>query len=114
MIHPWVTWLASLRLFSMTSTPNCRMSPLQTSLAGLSSDPLLSLWLLTKVPLLDLVSTGLARATDRPTLTDWSRPSILSWKGCEFGLQMRLARGTPLGEEASPPLVVSAGMIKSD
>ena len=60
------------------------------------------------------VLTGLARATDRPTFTDWSRLSIRSWKGCEFGLQMRLARGTPLGEGPLPPLLVSAGMIKSE
>lgn len=52
MMQPWVT----LREFSITSTPNWRMSPEQTSRAGDSSEPLLSLWLLTKVPLLDLVS----------------------------------------------------------
>ena len=52
MMQPCVTFLE----FSMTSTPNCRMSPEQTSLGNDSSDPLLSRWLLTKVPLLDLVS----------------------------------------------------------
>ena len=52
MMQPCVTFL----LFSITSTPNWRMSPEQTSRAGDSSEPLLSRWLLTKVPLLDFVS----------------------------------------------------------
>ena len=42
--------------FSMTSTPNCTMSPLKSSLGGLSSDPLLRRWLLINVPLLLFVS----------------------------------------------------------
>ena len=49
MMHPCVTF----REFSITSTPNCRMSPEQTSLGNDSSLPLLNLWLFTKVPLLD-------------------------------------------------------------
>ena len=52
IMHPWVTF----REFSITSTPNWIMSPEQTSLGRDSSLPLLNLWLLTKVPLLDLVS----------------------------------------------------------
>lgn len=43
-------------LFSITSTPNCIMLPEQISRAGLSSPPLHSLWLSTKVPLLLFVS----------------------------------------------------------
>ena len=57
-----------------------------------------------------LVCTGLARATDRPTLTGWSSESIRSWKGWEFGRHSKLARGAPL---PPPPLLVSAGMSLS-
>ena len=42
--------------FSTTSTPNCTISPDLISLGSLSSEPLLSRTLLTKVPLLLLVS----------------------------------------------------------
>ena len=56
-----------------------------------------------------LVLSGLALATDLPTFTGWSRPSIRSWKGWELGRQMSEARATP----PPPPGGASAGMLRS-
>lgn len=53
--HNQVQWLPFFE-FSITSTPNWTVSFENTSKGSLSSEPLLSLWLLTKVPLLLFVS----------------------------------------------------------
>ena len=45
------------------------------------------------------VVEALRRATDRPTLTAWSRDKVRSLNGCEFGRQCNIALGIP---EADP------------
>ena len=56
------------------------------------------------------VVEALRRATDRPTLTAWSRDNVRSLNGWELGRQCNMARGIPedplsCGREAFEELV---------